>query len=273
MKGTHEELVQWVRDRGAFAAPIVLAVLAGALAWGSLRSQAQEARAGWELVEVVVAARSLAGGADVGSEDLARREIPSRFVSTSNVRPDQLHLVAGQRLEAPLQEGDPLLWTHFETGEGRGGLAQVVQTPGRAVTLQVGEAASVGGWVRPNDHVDVLSTFRDPSTHEMSTVTLLQNVLVLATGGADTQAGPVGQVTVLVLPEEAELLVLAQEMGTVSLALRHPEDLEVRSDRARTTVQTLLTGERNAELQRRRHATIQVIRGNPGSTSFARGEP
>ncbi len=265
------ELVSWLRGRGAVAVPVLLALLAGALAWISLRSQVEEAQAGWELAEVVVAARSLAAGDQVGEGDLARREIPRRFVSTSVVRPEHLHLVAGQRLEAPLQAGDPLLWSHFGSGEARGGLAHAVQTPGRAVTLQVGEAASVGGWVRPNDHVDILSTFRDPASHEMATVTLLQNVLVLATGGAEAEAAPAGTVTVLVLPEEAELLVLAQELGTISLVLRHPEDLEVRSERARTTVQTLLTGERNAELQRRRHATIQVIRGNPGS--FARSEP
>jgi len=264
------EWQQWVRERASIVVPVALAVVAGALAWISLRSQADEVRAGWELVDVVVAARPLAAGTEVGADDLARRQIPRRFASSSVVRPEQTHLVAGQRLEAPLQEGDPLLWTHFEAGDTRGALAQAVQTPGRAVTLQVGEAASVGGQVRPNDHVDVLSTFRDPATHEMATVTLLQNVLVLSTG-ADG-GGSVGTVTVLVLPEEAELLVLAQELGALSLALRHPEDLEVRNDRARTTVQTLLTGERNAELQRRRHA-IQVIRGNPGSASFVRSDP
>src|SRR5690606_5157869 len=182
--------------------------------------------------------------------------------SSSVVRPAQARLVVGQRLEAPLQAGDPVLWSHFSTG-GAGGLARAVQAQGRGVTLQVGEAASVGGWVRPNDHVDVLATFRDPVTHDLATVTLLQNVLVLATGGPEDGGAGDGTATVLVLPEEAEILVLAQEMGTIHLALRHPDDLEVRADRGRTTAQTLLTGERSAELQRRREATIQVIRGRP----------
>ncbi|WP_373048132.1 Flp pilus assembly protein CpaB [Vulgatibacter sp.] len=256
-----ERLRNWVAARGAVLLPLGLALVAGAIAWGTLRSRAAAVQAGWELEEVVVAAAGLAAGQIVEAAHLARREVPARFVTTSVVRPDQIHLVEGQRLEAPLQPGDPVLWTHFSIGEAARGLAQVVHPPGRAVTLQVGEAASVGGQVRPNDHVDVVSTFRDPASHEMATVTLLQNVLVLSTGGEG--GGPTGHVTVLVLPEEAELLVLAQELGSLSLSLRHPEDLEVRSERARTTVQTLLTGERNAELQRRRHA-IQVIRGNPG---------
>jgi pilus assembly protein CpaB len=267
-----ERLLVWVRARGLLLLPAALAIVAGLLAWGALRARSAEARAGWELVEVVVAAEALSAGQVVGSADLAKREIPERFASSSVIRPQQLRLVVGQRLEAPLQAGDPVLWSHFSTVDGRGGLAQAVQTPGRAVTLQIGEAASVGGWVRPNDHVDVISTFRDPVSHELATVTLLQNVLVLAMGAAGDVGGSAGHATVLVLPEEAELLVLAQEMGSLSLVLRHPEDLEVRNERVRTTVQTLLTGERSAELQRRRHATIQVIRGKAGQSSIDRGE-
>jgi len=268
-----QPLVALARRHGLVLLPAALGLVAGLLAWAALRAEAAEVRAGWELEPVVVAAEALEPGRRVEAADLARREIPGRFVTSSVVRPDQIRLVVGQRLEAAVQPGEPLLWSHFSLGEGRGGLAEAVQASGRAVTLAVGEAASVGGWVRPNDHVDVLSTFRDPVTHELTTVTLLQNVLVLAVGGSEPDGGAAGHATVLVLPEEAELLVLAQELGSLSLALRHPDDLQVRDDKGRTTVETLLTGERNAELQRRRHATIQVIRGTPGQSTFDRRLP
>lgn len=260
MKEILSKLPEGIRGRLPALLPLALGLLAGALAWATLHARTVEATAGWELEDVVVASGALVAGQVVGDEDLARRAMPARFVGASVLRPDQVRLVVGQRLEAPVQPGEPLLWTHFALADGAGGLARTVQARGRAVTVQVGEAASVGGWVRPNDHVDVLSTFRDPQSHELATTTLLQNVLVLATGTPD-DPGSRGAATVLVLPEEAELLALAQQMGSLSLTLRNPDDLEIRDDRSRTTARTLLTGERTAELQRRREATIQVIRG------------
>lgn len=247
-------------------APLVLAVFAGLFAWISIRSEAAEARAGWELEMVLVAAEALPAGRELRPEDLARREIPVRFVSSSVVRPEQLHLVVGQRLQASMQPGDPLLWVHLEAAEATAGLARLIQRPGRAVTIPVGDTGAVGGWVEPNDHVDVIATFREEGSHELAAVTLLQNVLVLATGGRGADVGSPGHVTLLVLPEEAEMLILAQQLGTLGLALRNPDDLEMRTDKGRTTARTLLTGERAEELRRKRHATIQVIRGNPGAS-------
>lgn len=261
-------LQQWMGGRGTWIASVSLGLLAALLAFLSLRSREEEVRAGWELVSVLVASGDLPAGSTVDAGTLARRPIPERFVTASVVKPEHLSLVIGQKLRAPLRSGDPILWTHFDTAEGPDGLAGVVRRRGRAVTVALGESGSVGGWVRPNDHVDVLGTFRDPSTHEMTTVTLLQNVVVLATGteagrfgGAGEGARTFGNVSLLVLPEEAEMLILAQELGSLSLALRHPEDTEVAVERSRATISTLLTGERSRELQRLRHETIQVIRG------------
>ena len=138
---------------------------------------------------------------------------------------------------------------------------------GRAVSIDVNERSAVGMWVRPNDHVDVLGTFRDPNSNQIVAVTLLQNVIVLATGQttAATQSTSrdveYGTVTLLVLPEEAEILVLAQELGSLYLSLRNAEDISIFEERARTTIQTLLTGERVKKLQQRRYQTIQIIRG------------
>ncbi len=78
------------------------------------------------------------------------------------------------------------------------------------MSIEVNERSSAGQWVRPNDHVDVIGTFRDASSNEMVAVTLLQNVIVLATGKdtAATQSrnrrAGYGTVTLLALPEESE---------------------------------------------------------------------
>ena len=142
------------------------------------------------------------------------------------------------------------------------------------------ERNAVGLWVRPNDHVDVIGSFRDPDSSQLKTVTLLQNVVVLATGhvNANTTFVPEEEkrfqtVTLLALPEEAELLTLAQETGTITLLLRNPEDLDFQEKRQVVDFKTLMTGERASELQQKRYRTIQIIRGNKSSTHESTGVP
>ena len=101
-------------------------------------------------------------------------------------------------------------------------------------------ASAVSGHVRPNDHVDVLATFAtglDKENPELVTMTVVQNVTVLATGAETSRtrssaaAGSYGTVTLLVSPREAEVLVFAQQMrGSLFLTLRHPRDVHYESE-------------------------------------------
>jgi len=134
----------------------------------------------------------------------------------------------------------------------------------------VSRKTSVGGWIRPNDHVDVIGTFRDPASNENVALTLLQNVVVLATGKltgtTNLNLVPENQreysnVTLLVLPDEAQILTLAAELGSLSLALRNEDDLEPIEERGRASAHSLLSGERAKFSQQKRQKMVQVIRG------------
>lgn len=245
-----------------------LALLAGHWIYGSLSSEEQRIRAGWDLVPILVAASHLEEGETIERGDLLPAEMPERFVSESMVRPAHAETLIGQRLIVPLRPGDPILWSHFASAEEEGRLSRKILQRTRAVTVSVTEKSSVGGWIQPSDHVDVLATFRDPESQEMVTVTLLHNVIVLATGKSvgrelgGSWARGYSDVSLLVLPEEAELLVLAQEMGTITLVLRHPDEVDAERDRGRATVGTLLTGERSRALEKMRREQVQVIRGS-----------
>jgi pilus assembly protein CpaB len=137
----------------------------------------------------------------------------------------------------------------------------------------------VGGWMRPNDHVDIIGSFKDPQTNEPVAVTLMQNVNVLATGKitGTTNVNLIpeserayGHVSLMVLPEEAEILTLAQELGGLTFTLRNEDDLDVLEQRGRATLNTLLSGERTKVLQMKRFNTIQVIRGAAPPASNAK---
>lgn len=250
---------------------IVLGLVAGAIAYMGIESEKKRVKAGWNLVPVIVAAQDIPEGTQVSFDMVSQRPIPEQFVTSSVVKPDSSSYIVGQKVLVPLQSGDPLLWSQFETSKAAEKLSTIVQKKGRALTVDcAGSKMSVGGWVRPNDHVDIIGAFRDVATGEQVAVTLMQNVVVLATGKitGTTNINLLPEsdrsyqtITFLLLPEEAEILSLATDLGALTLTLRNPEDIDVQEERGRATINTLLTGERMKALQTLRYRTIQIIRG------------
>jgi pilus assembly protein CpaB len=249
---------------------LVLGLLAGVVAYSAIKKKEADVRRGWNLVPVVVAAQDIPEGTVISFEMISQRSVPEQFVTSSVVKPDSANYVVNQKVLVPLQAGDPLLWSQFETTKAAERLSTKVQKKGRAVTIEAKSTTSVGGWIRPNDHVDVIGTFRDPQTDENVAVTLLQNVIVLATGKitgtTNVNLIPENQrdytnISLLVIPEEAEILVLASELGNLTLSLRNEDDVDLIEERGRATISTLLSGERTRVLEQKRREIIQIIKG------------
>ncbi|XXF80620.1 Flp pilus assembly protein CpaB [Myxococcaceae bacterium GXIMD 01537] len=249
---------------------LVLGLLAGVIAYSAIKKKEADVRRGWNLVPVVVASQDIPEGTVVSYEMISQRSVPEQFVTSSVVKPDSSGYVVNQKVLVPLQAGDPLLWSQFETTKAAERLSTKVQKKGRAVTIAAKSISAVGGWVRPNDKVDIIGSFRDPQTEEQVAVTMLQNVIVLATGKitGTTNANLIADsdreydnVSLLVLPEEAEILVLAQELGALTLSLRNEDDVDLIEERGRATISSLLSGERTRALEQRRRDTIQIIKG------------
>jgi pilus assembly protein CpaB len=268
----------WGR-RTPLVVALVLAVVGGAMAFSGIKKKEADVRHGWNLVPVVVAAVDIPEGTVVGLDMISQRAVPEQFVTSSVVKPDSATYVVNQKVLVPVQAGDPLLWSEFETTRVSERLSTRVMKKARAITIDAGKATAVGGWIRPNDHVDIVGTFKDPNTNESIAVTLMQNVVILATGKitgtTNVNALSEGQreynnVSLLVVPEEAELLVLAQDLGALTLTLRNEDDVDVIEERGRATMNTLLSGERTRVLQQKRFNTIQVIRGATGTDSKAK---
>ena len=184
-------------------------------------------------------------------QDMLRVEaIPSRLVTPSIVRSDLLASVQDAKLLLPMKQGDLLNFNMLQGTQMSEALSQDLAKGVRALSLRVNVESSVNRMVRPNDHVDVLLTYRDPTTRTVTTQTLLENIVVLATGeiyggtalgfvddeaqirhgdgGADAARGQAGG------PSAG--------MGAIYMSLRHPDDPEVMEDRS-ANVQTIMTGE------------------------------
>jgi pilus assembly protein CpaB len=125
--------------------------------------------------------------------------------------------------------GEPILETKISGNGARATLSSIIGPNMRAVTLHVTDTTGVAGFVLPNDRVDVLLT-RTQQENNPQTDILLQNLKVLAidqvaqgANDKDRKDKPMlaKVVTVEVSPVDAEKLVLAQHVGTLSLALRN----------------------------------------------------
>ena len=145
--------------------------------------------------------------------------------------------------------------------QGISGLTDLARLPDplRAITLSVDGASTV----TPGDRLDLLATFVDPKTKQAVTLTLLDNLITLGASG--------DQLTLVVMPLEAQMAVLAGAIGQLKASLRNLEDTAIEEGRARATIETLITGERIKALNKKRDATIQIIRmpggGGPSGPS------
>lgn len=198
---------------------------------------------------VLAAFCDLPAGSVLRKEDLATKPSYERDISQDTVLPDAQDLVSGKKLRVGLMRGQTLLYSYVDLPYRPGsGLAPMINSGLRAISVSVGGASAVSGLVQPNDRVDVLGSFMLPSKlnaeqMEAVTITILQDVTVLATGQTlgktmgdrteRTRSGMAGYSTVTfeVTPREAELLAFVENMkGRLTLSLRNPSDVSFEKD-------------------------------------------
>ena len=200
------------------------------------RLEAERARLAPEpvtMVGVVVARRDLAKGEAVSVDTMAVRSIPATYAISSAVRPDRFDHYQGARLAVALRAGEPLLDSAV-IGVDQAVFSQRLRQGIRALTISVDEVNAISGLLQPGDRVDLFFSARPPkaaAAANETTVPLLQNVLVLATGRqvrpvTDQQAGNrgYGTITVELAPHQAQQVVVAQRAGRITAVLRLPDD-------------------------------------------------
>jgi pilus assembly protein CpaB len=263
--------------------PLILSIALGTAAVLMVRNYLSGEKVsmtqGLEPVRVVVASKNIPANVPITMEMVASRGVPKKFVHANAIYPEEGDLLIGRELLYPVRAGDPILWMDFKGGERYRGFSSMIREGERALTLRVDESSGIAGMLQPGDHIDILGTFTDSSkTTELganrgsgvsTTITLLQNVVVLAVGTM-TSAGSGGRtggregsgmLTLLVTPEEAELLVHAEQSGNLQNILRNPGDIETFENLPRITFTDILQPKIREEIQSARDNRILVIRG------------
>jgi pilus assembly protein CpaB len=177
---------------------------------------------------IVVAAESLAYGTAMTPDNIV--EIPW----FSNALPEGAFAVkddllsGGRRVAlSPLKRGEAVLRSKI-TGPGqRASLASLLDEGKRAVTVSVDDVRGVAGFVLPGDFVDIVIIADDGSPKRQSySDILLEHVKVLAidqvASEGEGQPTVAKAVTVEVTKEQAQKILLATNIGKLSLILARP---------------------------------------------------
>src|SRR5580693_3943033 len=186
-------------------------------------------------VDILVAKNDLSRGEVIGEGDIDWQTWPAASANASFVkrtdRPDAIHQFVGAIARESVASGEPIRDPAVVFAKGSGFLAATLPKGMRAVSMEVSAENGAGGFILPDDHVDVMLTRRDKAAEKMTGVekftseAILRNVRVLAIDQAvEEKAGQkvvVGKTATLELnPDQAETLALSRQLGTLSLALR-----------------------------------------------------
>ena len=215
----------------AIAAGAAALLVRGMLGGGTAATQAA-APAVAITTDVLVASRDIVPG-HVLSADLVRwdpwpKSAVSSTLVTKEKQPDISKAIAGAVVRAPLIAGQPITDANIVHAGAAGFLAATL-TPGmRAIGMTVTPQTSAGGFILPNDRVDVVLTRELPgsgSPKQYESETILQDVRVLAVDQTShqekDQQSVVGKTATLEMtPYQAELVAHAEQSGVLSLTLR-----------------------------------------------------
>jgi pilus assembly protein CpaB len=155
--------------------------------------------------------------------------------------------VVGKFTTDPIYAGEQILAAHVVDKVPGSTLASRVPEGRRAVGINVNEASTSGGLIGPGDHVDVIAVLKQDRVGVNTATVILQDIQVLAVaqtivGTEDRQvkddksapATGAKTVTLAVTLEEAQRLALADEFGSLRLALRRSDDKSVANSQELT---------------------------------------
>jgi pilus assembly protein CpaB len=187
-------------------------------------------------VDVLIAKSDIGLGKTVTADDLQWQTWTATTASSSFIRrserPDAVTQIVGSIVRAPFIGGEPIRELKLvKVPNGSGFMAAVLPSGMRAVSTEISAETGAGGFILPNDRIDVILSKRekDSSSDVVNSEVILSNVRVLAIDQApkekDGQNSVVGKTATLELkPEQAEMLAKARQSGTLSLALRSIAD-------------------------------------------------
>jgi pilus assembly protein CpaB len=191
----------------------------------------------FDTVDILVAKSDVPRGQTLTPADVFWQAWPASTASGNFIRktdrPKAIENVNGMIVRSPFVAGEPIREAKLVNAKGSGFMAAILPSGMRAISTQISAETGAGGFILPNDRVDVILTSRSNrdanAAGGMSSETILRNIRLLAIDQTieekNGQKVVVGKTATLELsPGQAETLALSQQLGTLSLALRSLAD-------------------------------------------------
>lgn len=250
-----------------FVAAIVAAVLAVNLTSGEPSTVRKVVKVpSIKTTDILVTKKRLKRGDAVKSQDLVWAKWPSGSVTdrhiTKSKKPEAIKEYDGTRVRIGMEKGDPAHPSKF-IGKGNGFLASVLTKGMRAVSTKVSPGTAAGGFILPDDRVDLMMTrtIGSDDETEIKTEPVLTNVRVLAIDQIvqekDGQSVVVGKTATLELnDEQVRILTVAQQVADrMTLALRSLSDA---SEKPKSPAIHLIGRDENGKKLEK--STISIVR-------------
>lgn len=188
------------------------------------------------MIEVLIAAKDMAMGEKLIESTVSWREWPKGNVTaamiTKDEQPDARETLQSARARLPIFDGEPIVEKKLIMPDQSGFMSAILPKGMRAISVAISERSAAGGFILPNDRVDVILTRKldDPKTNQkvVKSETVLTNVRVLAINqtyrqetGEDKVTVTEGKTATLELsPLQSEVISMVESAGELSLALR-----------------------------------------------------
>jgi pilus assembly protein CpaB len=237
-----------VKNPRAFLFALVVAIIATFAQCRYVAQREQELKFETEPLKTLVATKDIRANVRLDETMVKLIDVPRQWQQPKALT--SVDDILGQITAVPIFANEQIVSTKLVTAD-EAGLAFYVPQGYRAVSLAVDVYNAVGGHIKPGNHVDVLGTFDFGSGDKMDlrTVTIMQDVWVLAVvddigrpterdvvrepeGSSSDDAPPEkppgpsekvssqATVSLAVKPADAQKLVMAQEMGKLTVTLR-----------------------------------------------------
>ena len=195
-------------------------------------------------VEILVAKSDIGLGQPVKPEDLQWQTWPASAAGSNLVnrssRAEAIKEIAGSIARAPFIAGEPIREQKLVKANGSGFMAAILPTGMRAISTEISPETGAGGFILPNDRVDVILSKREKNpdgkgADVVQSEIILSNIRVLAIDQAPKEREGintlVGRTATLELkPEQAEMLTRSRQSGTLALALRSITDVNATAE-------------------------------------------
>lgn len=271
---------------------LFFAILAGGVAaWLSVavrpvapgpQEQAPPAPQPIAVVDVLVATRDVPRGEAIVQEHMRWQPWPAAAVNqkfiTRLLNPDAINLIAGSIVSERVVELEPIYLDKVGP-RGAGAMASLLPSGMRAIAVRINAETTAGGFILPNDRVDVLHSTQTAAgaagERRIATRTILRNVMVLAIdqvlrsepeANAKPKPAVVGKTATLELtPRQAETIIAAEATGSLSLALRSVQDRgeagKTEEPAAKAEEQAAKAEEPDEKAEETSAQTVRVFRG------------